>query len=371
MSRVWVFQEPKTLEKLGADACPWSVGWYDPAGKRKQKKLGSRSMAEKHARKVEGQLAAGVYSGDSRKQWKDFRAEYEEKILPRLATGSARAYAASLDHFQKLICPSRLDTIKTQTIDDFITRRKALRGKAVDSKTTSPATINKDLRNIKAALRVAHDWGYLPTVPKFRMVREPEKLPRYVLPDHFAAIYKACDTAELPASKSYTAADWWKALLCFAYMTGWRIGQILALKRADVDLDKATAITRAESNKGKRDAMIPLAPVVVDHLKKIPAFGPLMFAWPECERKLWATFHAIEAAATIDGKPLGLERPYGFHDIRRAFATMNADRMSETALQALMQHKSFLTTKKYINMARQLNPAVEALHVPDVLRKAT
>jgi integrase len=61
---------------------------------------------------------------------------------------------------------------------------------------------------------------------------------------------------------------------------------------------------------------------------------------------------------------------YGFHDSRRAFATMNADRLAPTALQALMRHKTFKTTQGYINTARQLDQAVESLHVPDVLKAA-
>jgi hypothetical protein len=35
-----------------------------------------------------------------------------------------------------------------------------------------------------------------------------------------------------------------------------------------------------------------------------------------------------------------------------------------------MRHKSYLTTKRYINMARQLDEAVAVLHVPDMLKKA-
>ena len=60
---------------------------------------------------------------------------------------------------------------------------------------------------------------------------------------------------------------------------------------------------------------------------------------------------------------------YGFHDLRRAFATMNADRLTGDALQALMRHKSYQTTQVYINMARQMDAAVAGLHVPDVLKK--
>jgi hypothetical protein len=55
---------------------------------------------------------------------------------------------------------------------------------------------------------------------------------------------------------------------------------------------------------------------------------------------------------------------------RRAFATMNADRLTAEQLQVLMQHKSYQTTLGYISMARQLNPALQNLFVPDVLKQA-
>jgi integrase len=60
---------------------------------------------------------------------------------------------------------------------------------------------------------------------------------------------------------------------------------------------------------------------------------------------------------------------YGFHDFRRAFATVNAKKLSPDDLQLLMRHKSYLTTKKYINMVSRLEEAVAVLHVPDVLKK--
>jgi hypothetical protein len=48
---------------------------------------------------------------------------------------------------------------------------------------------------------------------------------------------------------------------------------------------------------------------------------------------------------------------------------MNADRMTPDALQALMQHKDYQTTQRFINMARQLNPAVENLFVRKIPRQ--
>jgi len=60
---------------------------------------------------------------------------------------------------------------------------------------------------------------------------------------------------------------------------------------------------------------------------------------------------------------------YGFHDLRRAFARLKAPKLTPDALQALMRHKSYLTTQVYVNVARQLDDAVDVLHVPDFLKR--
>ena len=78
--RAWLFQDPRQKKKLGEKKCPWSVGWIDPDGKRKSKRIGSKSQAEKFRRKTEGELAAGTYNCHSRKQWDDFKEEYHKKI---------------------------------------------------------------------------------------------------------------------------------------------------------------------------------------------------------------------------------------------------------------------------------------------------
>jgi integrase len=160
-------------------------------------------------------------------------------------------------------------------------------------------------------------------------------------------------------------------------MTGWRIGDMLNLRREDVDLDKGTAIIRwdAEGNKGKRDELVKLHPVVVEHLRRLANFDPNVFPWNHDRTTLQNEFGKIQAAA---GRNLPCTREhehtdachrYGFHDLRRAFATMNADNLTPDALQALMRHKSYLTTQVYIDMGRQMDEAVAKLHVPEVLRK--
>ena len=55
--KAWLFQDNRQKTRLG-DKCPWSVGWFDPDGK-KSKRIGCKSNAEKFARKIEGQARRG------------------------------------------------------------------------------------------------------------------------------------------------------------------------------------------------------------------------------------------------------------------------------------------------------------------------
>ncbi|HUT12959.1 MAG TPA: tyrosine-type recombinase/integrase [Thermoguttaceae bacterium] len=211
-------------------------------------------------------------------------------------------------------------------IDQYVAKRRTERGLKKES-VVSPATVNKELRHIKAVLRVANEWGYLPVVPRFRMMKEPQKLPTYVTPEHFAAIYQACDTAGRPKGQPYSPADWWRALLVFTYMTGWRVSKPLALRWDDVSLDTGTAITRHGDNKGKRDDVASLHPVVVEHLRKLADGSidcPLVFYWPHPERALWGEFRTIQESAGVHlpCHEKHVHTPachvYGFHDLRRA-----------------------------------------------------
>jgi integrase len=178
----------------------------------------------------------------------------------------------------------------------------------------------------------------------------------------------------MPAGQTFTAADWWRALLVTCYMTGWRINELVTFKKEDLDLETGNAILWHEDNKGRRDERIKLHPVVIDHLRRLIGFHPNVFPWRHHERTLYDEFARIQEAAGIKlpcrekHEHTAFCHLYGFHDLRRAFATMNADKLTADALQALMRHKSYQTTQRYINMARQMDEAVAALHVPEVLR---
>ncbi|MFO0809309.1 MAG: site-specific integrase [Gemmataceae bacterium] len=375
--KAWLFQDHRQVAKVGASAASWYVGWIDPQGKRRSKSFGpgseGKKLAFRYQKRVAAELLTGTYKAVAKATWAKFRAEYDAKVLDGMGPQTAKVVRNSLDQFERLAAPAKVASITVSVIDQFVAERRKERG-AKAASVISPATINRDLRNIKAALNKAGEWGYLPTVPRIRMIREPKKLPTYVTPDHFAAIYGACDKARLPNDLTgVDPADWWRALLVLGYMTGWRISELLALKRDDLDLDGGYAITRAGDNKGRRDDRVKLHAVAVEHLRRVRTFDPVVLPWNYNRRTLHEEFLRAQEAAGIalpchgDHTHTRFCRVYGFHDLRRAFATMNADKLTADALQALMRHKSYQTTQRYISMARQMDEAVEVLHVPDVL----
>jgi integrase len=363
--RAWIFQDPKRLPVLG-DKCPWSVGWYDADGKRKSKLIGSKSLAGRFQRKTEGELAAGLCTvGRKRTTWADFRKQYLGDVASTKAANTRAQYVRAFDHFEAIAKPGYVDAITTATVDKFIAKRSA---GTIDPDTKEcvrpePATVNKELRHLRAALRKAAKWGMVPQSPDFAMMREEERDPYFVDDATFAALYGACGDMTRPEGRRYPSADWWKALLAFAYLTGWRIGEILDLRRDDVDLETGIATVDAASTKGRREARIELHPVVINHLRAIVEFQPMVFDWPHHERTLWADFAALKTAA-------GVEFPGAFHRLRFGFANANVDALPADLLQKLMRHRDAKTTRQYINAAERMKRAgtADKLHVPAVLK---
>ena len=140
--KAWLFQDTRQKQKLG-DKAPWSVGWFDPDGKKRSKRIGCHSLAEKFARKIEGQLAAGTYEGDSRKRWAQFTEEYTQKVVSLMPPQTREVVMQALNQFEKTAHPAKVAAIRTTTVDGFIAKRRQDRGRKPGSKV-SPATINKE-----------------------------------------------------------------------------------------------------------------------------------------------------------------------------------------------------------------------------------
>lgn len=378
----WVKQIASQVQKHGVKNASWYCFWHEPDGTRRKKSCGKgktgKRDAQRMAERLKAQLLLGTYQHKEKQLWSKFREAYRSQVLAAMPPGSAYSANHALDLFERITKPKLMAGINTNRLSQFVAIRRDQKGRNPSSKVT-PATINKELRHLRAALNWAVDNGFLDKAPKFKFEKEPKKLPTYVPPEDFAKIYNACNAARHPTELAFSAEQWWKALVTMAFMTGWRIGELLALRWSDVDLDGGTAVTRHSDNKGSRDEKVSLHPVVIEHLREIRSFDERVFPWDRGHRQIYEEFAVVQKAAGIHLPCPDAETPghgvctdachrYGFHDERRAFATLNAEHMTREALQALMRHKDASTTDRYINYARQLNPAVANLHVPDILK---
>lgn len=364
------------LKGVGANDL-FYVEWRDPAGRRKMQRIATagrpgKLLADQRAAQLRDQLTLGQYDDRVMEGWKDFRKRLEEKMAAdKRRAESLRVMSDALNHVERLLKPQSINEIDARAIERFKARRQRERGKAVGSKLSS-ASLNKELRLLKRALRLAERWGYLDRAPHIEFAAVETELPRVMTPQHFAAIYAACESATMPEKLGCNPADWWRALLYLGYTSGWRISEMLSLRRADVDMETGQVKLLASNTKNRKPYQGCLLPDAIGHLRKLPGWGDLVLDWPHDTTSLYREFRRIQKAAGISltcsmnhVHDSGC-RFYSFHDLRRAFATLNVSRLSPVELQKLMRHANFSTTLGYINMAGAMQEASSKVFRPNV-----
>ena len=264
-----------------------------------------------------------------------------------------------------------MNGIRTRTIDTFKAKLLERRGRKQGSKM-SHANVNKHLRHLKAALRKGpHVWDFLPKLPQITFLDEPEKLPVYMTPEDFDATYKACEYATLPAALPYPTSDWWRAIMVLGIMGGLRISEMLNLPWDDVHLDEGNLVVRHNQAKGRRDDVIPLHPVVIEHLRRITDYGTKVFDWPLRREVLWKEWGRIQKKGGVNRSCTEehVHSPrchvYGFHALKKACGTLNAKRLPKSVLNAFMRHRAFATTEKYyLNHDKLVEGVTDTMFVP-------
>ena len=101
----------------------------------------------------------------------------------------------------------------------------------------------------------------------------------------------------------------------------------------------------------------------------------MVVPWRLSSKALYTQFYHIQEHAGIklecrekhDHKPSCAF--YGYHDLRRSFASITAGNVDGKMLQKLMRHKDYSTTLRYINAREQMDGITETYVMP-ILRKA-
>jgi integrase len=222
----------------------------------------------------------------------------------------------------------------------------------------SPKTVNNQLTVLSKCLRTAAEWGDLATVPRVRLLRA-----RSVRLDFLSR----AEAARLLAAD---APNPWRLMVLIALRTGMRLGELVALDWADVDLEAGTVtVCRSrwrhvlDATKNYRARHIPIAADLRTLLLAQPSRAGLVL------RSSVTGHHLSQKSATRALRRLCASagvRPVGWHILRHTFAShLAAASVPVPAIRELLGHSTITTTMRYAHLAPSaLRSAIEILEHP-------
>ena len=203
--------------------------------------------------------------------------------------------------------------------------------KKESDKVRAPATTNKYLHMLQNVWNTAKKvWGItMPPYNPFELVtmhKVDNARDRVLTTDEYSKLLVACSEGNMPVLRD---------IVIFAYETGARQGEILKLKRSDVDFDKRLC-TFLDTKNGE-DRTIPLTDAAIEILKR-HRFGNTLFNLLPRRLRKHFTIACRRAAITN----------FRFHDLRACFCT-NAllSGMTIPAVSVLSGHKDWKQLQRY------------------------
>ena len=203
--------------------------------------------------------------------------------------------------------------------------------KKESDKVRAPATTNKYLHMLQNVWNTAKKvWGItMPPYNPFELVtmhKVDNARDRVLTTDEYSKLLVACSEGNMPVLRD---------IVIFAYETGARQGEILKLKRSDVDFDKRLC-TFLDTKNGE-DRTIPLTDAAIEILKR-HRFGNTLFNLLPRRLRKHFTIACRRAAITN----------FRFHDLRACFCT-NAllSGMTIPEVSVLSGHKDWKQLQRY------------------------
>jgi len=328
MKKVWIYKR-KNIKGY------W-VGWYE-SGKRKAKALPSKELAEHYKQIKYTQLNSDVFTGQVLADWNQMLAEYREaKKIQGVTEGTLYESALSLRNLERISGKLNSKQITQSVFDQFILQR---------SNEVKRATLNKDIRNLKAFVNWCRENRYLNGNIKLKELKEEER------PVRSLNVTQIKDL--LTVSGEYPAI---KLRILLALATGLRRGDIDSLQISDIDREGNSISTKSRKTK-KSMASRPVPAEVMSEVSKYIHnldVGQEKIFDTKFNHRIWRKI--CKKAGLADLK---------FHDLRKTFCSLLAQNGVSTAVtQRLLEHSSpNLTNKVYTNVDPVLRSAVEQLPV--------
>jgi len=330
MKKAWVYKRRNIKG--------WWVGWYE-GGRKRAKALPSKALAKHFCQIKYTQLNSDVFTGVVNADWHQMVEEYRQaKQVEGLREASIYEAMLTLGHFERLAKPDSSKRINQSILDKFILDR----GNEVQK-----MTLNKDIRNLNAFLHWAVKNRFIAPGLEVKKIKAAQKPVTALSPQQVRDLVTA-------ASRHSTL----RLRVLLAVTTGLRRGDIETIRVGDIHFDRNTITTRnRKAGKAMPERPIP-EPIMTElsnHVATLPDGQERLFI-DRFSPKKW------EKIRTGIGLP-----DLKFHDLRKTFASLLAQRGVSTAVtQRLLEHSSpQLTNEVYTNVDPVLRQAVDLLPVAD------
>ncbi len=318
----------------------WWVGWYE-GGRKRAKALPSKALAKHYCQIKYTQLNSDVFTGVINSDWQQMVEEYRRfKQVEGLQEASIYEAMLTLGHFERLAEPQSSKAVTQNVLDQFILDRR---------QEVEKNTLNKDIRNLNAFLHWAVKNRSLFPGLEVKKVKVPQKPVVALSPRQVRDL--------LTAASQYPTL---RLRVLLAVTTGLRRGDIEAIPIGDIHFDRDTIATQ-NRKAGKAMPERPIPEAIMTELSNYVA------ALPDGQGKLFNDRFSPKKWEKIR-KAISLPE-LKFHDLRKTFASLLAQRGVSTAVtQRLLEHSSpQLTNDVYTNVDPVLRQAIRQLPVSDWL----
>lgn len=319
----------------------WWASFTDASGQRTRR---STQTAERKA--AEALLAQWKVSAYQQKHWDIPPSHtFDELILGYLAETKDRKRSAERDRYSaKQLYPVltglNLDQITPTLIRTYIQQRQA--------ESAKPATINKELRCLSAALNYAQrEWGWIAENPvSGRTLTEPEGRIRWLTADQAQSLLMA-------AENEPKASEHLPSFIRLALHTGMRKGEMLGLEWERVNLSTGIITLYGSQTKNGKRRSVP-----INATARAALIQRARFRSAHCPASLWVFCHASGARIaslrrSFDSacRRVGI-MDFHIHDLRHTCAAwLVSAGVALVEVRDLLGHSSITMTERYAHLA--------------------
>jgi integrase len=319
----------------------WYVGWYDSTGKQRAKRCPNKALANRYARNLEHKYNEDLFPDPVDMPWDRVVGEYlaYKEVVTRLVSESLRSIKGTLLRFKALHGPVASTRIDQRMINSYIAHRIK----------RSPATVNKDLRNLRAFVRWCKKNRYNGNRFDWEMQKEQKRPVR-------SLTKKQLENLLIAAKKYQRYGDAWYLRVMLAISSGIRQGDIEALGIRDIDFESASFCTRNQ----KTGASMPHRSL---HPAAVTALINYVASLPDGQDALFTdrfTSGKWERIRNNAGLP-----EFHFHDLRKSFGSFVAQAgFATSVVQDLLEHSTEKLTKDvYLDIDPVRRKAVESVPI--------